>query len=146
MLDQSALQFEWAEPVIGGLENIVFPADIGDVAIGVAACYITRAVIAIIFGSERRYAVLHVALHQPERPRRHIEADFAIGGRFALDIEQCHFVSRQRPAHAARVHLLARWISDHRRGLGLTVAIADGQAPGRADTLDHFGIQWLARA
>src|SRR5581483_10213520 len=39
-----------------------------------------------------------------------------------------------------------RWIVDHRGGFGLTVAVADRQAPGRANALDDLWIQRFAGA
>src|SRR6185437_5898902 len=61
-------------------------------------------------------------------------------------IEQRDVVSRQWPVHTARLHYLLRWIADHSGGFGLTVAVADGQVPGPANTFYHLVIQWFAGA
>ena len=70
----------------------------------------------------------------------------ASAGFVAVSIEQGHTVARQGPAHRARHDRLARRIADLRRGLGLAVAVADGEAPGLLNLVDDLGIERLAGA
>ena len=71
---------------------------------------------------------------------------FAFLGVLVVRIQQADPVARQRPAHRAWLDRLAGRIADLRGGLGLAVAVADGQAPGRLHLLDDLRVQRLAGA
>jgi hypothetical protein len=80
-----------------------------------------------------------VAQHQAQRRHRvQQQRDLAFLGRLLVEVEQGHAVARQRAAHRARLEELARRIADLAGGLGLPEAVADADAPGPLDLLDHF--------
>ena len=64
----------------------------------------------------------------------------------SVDIGDPHPVSGQWTAHRSDLHLLPRRIPAQRGGLGLAVAVTDGQAPGGLHLIDHLGIERLAGA
>src|SRR5207344_1165795 len=79
-----------------------------------------------------------VAGHQPQRTVGQIQADLALRCRLTGDrVEQDHGVAGEGAAHRARLDVLARAVADLGGGLGLAVAVPDGDVPGPADLLDH---------
>ena len=67
-------------------------------------------------------------------------------GRVALLVEKNDPVPGQRPAHRTGLQGLAGRVADLGGGLGLAVAVADGDAPRLPHLLDHLGVERLARA
>ena len=145
MLDHHAFQLERADAVVRGFEDVVGAADIGEIAVGVAHRHVAGAVAVARQRLDVAVVVL-VALHQPERPGVEREADLALVPVLAVGIAEPDRVARQRPAHRSRLDLLPRAVADLGGGLGLAVAVADGQAPVMLDAVDHLGVQRLAGA
>ena len=145
MLDQDAFELERADAIVGRFEDIVGAADIGQVAVVVDRSDVAGAIDRAVHRADAAVVGL-IALHQSGRPRLQHQADLAFLLLFAVHIEQCHPIARQRPAHRARLHGLARRIADERRGFGLAVTVADGDAPRRLDPFDDFRIERLAGA
>ena len=143
MLDQHAFQLEGADPVVRRLEHVVGAADIGEVTLCIARGDVAGA---IDRARERRdrAVILLVTLHQRRGTVREVDADLAFLGILVVGIEQPDLVAGQGAAHRAGLDRLAGRIADLGRGFGLAVEVADGEAPGLLDLLDHFGVQRLA--
>src|ERR1035438_943787 len=90
--------------------------------------------------------IVYVASHQAERRRIQPEADFAISGFIPLGIQQNDIVSRGSNTCGAWLHGLPWEIADGEHGLGLSEAVANGNAPCLSDFLNDFGIEWLSSA
>src|SRR3954467_7080153 len=67
VLDEHALQLEWANLVVAGLEDVVGAPDVSDVALGVAARDVAGVVVAAGHGLVVALAVALVARHQAQR-------------------------------------------------------------------------------
>ena len=145
VLDQRAFELERADPVIRGFEQIVGPADIGQIAVGVAHRHVAGAV-GRARQRQNRALVALITLHQAQGRRVERQTDFAFRLLGAIGIEQLDPIAGRRLAHRSGLDLLAREIADLQGRLGLAVAVAHGQPPGRPDPLDHFGIERLAGA
>ena len=146
MFEQHAFQFERADAVVGRFEDVVGTADEGEIALVIGEHHVAAA-IEIAIGAAELAVVALIALHQAGGPvgaehQRHL----AFLGDVAVAVGDLHAIARQRTAHRADLDLLARRIAGERRGFGLAVAVADGQAPGRLHLIDHFGIERLAGA
>ena len=103
-------------------------------------------IVAIAHGARVARGLIQIALHEPERTLREVDADLAFLAHATRGIQQHDPVSGQRPPHRAGLDRLPRGIADLRGGLGLAVAVADRDAPGLAHPGDHLGIQRLAGA
>ena len=145
VLDQRAFQLERADPVVGGFEHVVGPADIGEMPVGVAH----RDVAGTIHRAGQRHdraVVALIALHQPERRRVEREAHFRLVLLAPVLVKQKHPIAGRRMAHRAGLDRLPRKIADLQCRLGLAVALADRQPPGGADLFDNFRVARLAGA
>ena len=151
MLDQGAFELEWADPVIGRFENVVGAADIGQVAVFIDGGDIAG-MINIISSPCRWIAILIlialtlIALHQSGRPRPQSKTDFPLLDERTVRTAERDAIARQRPAHRAGLYFLARCIADQGCRLGLSVTVADSDAPGTLDPLDHLRIKRFAGA
>ena len=146
MLQQHALQFERTDAIVRRLEHIVRAANEGEITVVINEDHVTAA-IDLAFRARELAVVGLVALHQAGRAliaehQRH----FAFLGRIAVGIDDADAVARHRPPHRADLQRLLRRIADHRGGLGLAVAVANGEAPCALHLIDDLGIEWLAGA
>src|SRR5271165_3534617 len=80
MLDQSALQLERAEAVIGTLEDVVSAADVGKVPISIAVRHIAGAVVSSGKTLCGALFVIHVTDHQAGGPGIDRDRDLAVIG------------------------------------------------------------------
>ena len=145
VLDQHALQLEGADAVVGGLEDIVGPAHVGDVALLIDAGHVAGAVVAPLHGRRRALRVVGIAHHQAGRARlAQGQGHLPLACRLVLGVEHHHPVAGQGAPHGARLERLARGVADLGGGLGLAEAVPDGEAPGPAHLLDHLGVEGLA--
>ena len=145
MFDQRALNFKRADAIVGGFEDIVGAANKRQITFRIAL-YDVSGTVDRAFQRNQIAIVTLVAGHQRRRRRVQRQAQLAFFGSLILGIEQPHVVPGKRTAHGADFQLLSRRIADLRCGLGLAVAIADGEPPRGADLLDHFRVQRFACA
>src|SRR5213594_1667380 len=87
VLDQHAFQFEWAEPIIGRLEDVVGPADKGEIAIRVSMSDVPRVVKPITNRREALFVISGIAWSEANRPMVQIQADFPIVSRTAVQVQ-----------------------------------------------------------
>ena len=146
MLDQHAFQLEGADAVVGRLEHVVGAAHVGDVAVGVARGDVARVVRGVAHRFGGALGAVDVAVHQAQRPGRERQADLALVAGLPVHVHQHHLVAGQGPAHRSGLDRLARRVAHLRRRLGLAVAVAQVQAPGRAHAVDDLGVERLAGA
>src|SRR6185437_12408941 len=129
----------------GRLEYVVGAADVGEVAVVVAGGHVAGVVVATAHRLGVPLGVAPVAGHQPQRAVRQVQADLALGRWLAGDgVDEDHGVTGQGAAHRAKLDGLAGSVADLGGGLGLAVAVPDGDVPGPADLLDHLGVERLA--
>ena len=140
MFHQQTLQFKRADAVVGGLEDVVRATDVEDVTVGIAAGDIAGPVIVFMPSAPQ------IALHQADRGCCQINRNFSLVTRVAVRVEQFNPVTRHRATHGAGFDPGAGRIRNQNGGLGLSIAIADGDAPGVAHAVDHFRIQRFAGA
>ena len=147
MLDEHALEFERRHLVVRRLEHVVGAADVGDVAVFVAAGDVAGVVVPTGHHGGVALRVTEVPGHQVQRRLGQVQADLALVGRLTGErVDQHHRHPRHGPAHRARLHRLSGRVADLQRGLGLAEAVADGQSPGAVHGRDHLGIERFAGA
>ena len=156
MFQQHRFQLEGRDPVVTGLEHVVGPADVGQVALRVHRADIARVVVVVGHRCVGELRVTVVTGHQRQRPGRQVQADLALtrpaaicchrgdgsGGR----VDQRHGEPRHRPSHRAVLDRLAGGIADGQGHLGLTETVPDGQSPRPTHLFDDFRVQRLAGA
>ena len=98
VFDQRAFQFERADAVAAGFEDVVGAADIGEIAIGVAGGDVAGAVEGALDGLKAA-TVLLVALHERGGGRVEREADDALFSLVMIGVEQADAVAGQGAAH-----------------------------------------------
>jgi len=64
----------------------------------------------------------------------------------ARRVDELDHVPGRGPPHRTRLHGLLRRIADLRCGLGLTVAVADGETPRASNLFDDLGVERLTGA
>ena len=145
MLYQHAFKLKGRNPVVGGFEHIIRPADIGQVAILIPIGDIAGAIESL--ARRQGSAIIGlIAHHQPGRRRVERDADLPFLGRLVIGVDQHNPVARQGLAHGAFLQAHARRIADLRRGFCLAEEVADRQAPSVAHLFDDFGVQRFPRA
>src|SRR5512137_155329 len=143
VLDEGALQLEGADAVVGALEDVVGPADVGDVAVRVPHRDVAGVVVAVAHHELVQRRVVLVAGHEPGRAGREVEGDLPLVGQVPLPVEERDPVPGHGAPHRARLDHLARGVAHLRGGLGLAVPVADDRAPALPHLLDDLGVERL---
>ena len=146
MLDQHAFQLEGRDAVVGRFEHIIGAADIGEVAVRIAVGDVAGAV--DVAGHRFDAAVIAlVAAHQAGWAGiAQRQAERAFLGVLIFGVQQAKMIAGHGHAHRAGLDRQARRVGDLQGGFGLAVAVADGDAPGALDLLDHLRVQRFAGA
>src|SRR5260221_5464080 len=145
MLDESALNFNRADAIVGCFEDIIGAPDEHQIAFSVALNNVAGA-IDRAFQRNQISIIPLVARHERGRRRIERQAQLAFFGVLVFGVEQADAIPRKRPAHGADFELLSRRIADLSRGFGLAVAIANSESPGYAYLFDDFRVQRLTGA
>src|SRR2546422_3881763 len=106
MLDQDAFKLEGTEPVIRGLEHIVRPTDVREIAVPVPTGDITGVIEAVSHGLRGLFFIVGIAGGQPDRARGHIETYLPLVSRSSVGIEQLNSVPHQGSSHRSSFHTL----------------------------------------
>ena len=150
VLDEDRLQLEGADLVVAGLEHVVGPADVGDVAVVVHGGDVARVVPAAL---HRRCVALRVALvagHEGDGPLRQVEADLALDGAPSVGRRDEDVGQRvddgdgnpgQGPAHRAGLDPRAGRVADGGGHLGLAEPVADRHPPRLLHLGDDLGVE-----
>ncbi len=145
MLEQRALHLEGRHLVVGGLEHVVGATDERQLAVGVTDGDVAGVEEAVAHRRRRAIGVAQVLGHQVDGPLGQVQADLALVARFAGDgVEQRDGDAGQRLAHGSGGHGGSGGVADDRGGLGLPVAVADGEPPRCLDPADDLGVERLA--
>src|SRR5512132_1078830 len=147
VLDQGRLDLEGADAVGGRGDHVVVAGDEPEVAVLVHVGAVPGVVEVAPEGGRGRLGVVPVAGEQPDRPLRadpdsHV-ALLAGAEDPALVVDHDHVEAGDRLAHRARPDLQAAEVGHQVDGLGLAVAVVDGQPGGVAPDLDHLGVERL---
>src|SRR5579863_3463469 len=147
MLEQRALDLEWANAIAGRRDHIVRTADEPKISVVVKLRAIARDVPFTTERARRLFIILIVAFEQCRRTRRTTHgdiADFTHLELAAVFVDDADGVSRRRLAHRTRTHFHPRQVGDEQRVFGLSVTVENRKAERVTPTRDHFGIERLA--
>ena len=146
VLEQRALDLERADAIVAALEDIVATADEVHVSVGIAPRFVAGAVEARSHREVGPRGVVDVPVHQPERPRRQAKRQLAFVALAPFGVEHHDVVAGKRLAHRAGLHRQAGSVAYQGGRFGLAVSVANRDAPGPLDGLDHFRVQRFACA
>src|SRR5215472_17427626 len=140
VFDQYDFELEWADPIVGRFKDVIGASDIGKITVLIHRGDVAGAIDRLFGGSGGDSTALLplIALHEPGWTRLQRQTDLAFLDLRAVEIKKRDAVSRQGPAHRAGFDLLPRAVASQGCRLGLPVAVADGDAPGILDAIDHL--------
>src|SRR3984957_14614057 len=107
MLQQNALEFERADPVVRGFEDVIGAADKGQKTFVIGEHHVAAA-IKIAVGAVQFAVLALIALHQARRPEgAQQQADLALLRHVTIAVGDLYAIAGHRTAHRSDLHLLA---------------------------------------
>src|SRR5207249_12335224 len=101
MFYEHALEFKRTYTIIGGLEDIIHPADVSYITLGIANRYIAGVIVAAGECCCRPLGVIEIPLHEAKRTLRQINTDLPLLCELALTIHQHNGEPWKRTTHGA---------------------------------------------
>lgn len=146
VLQQGALQLEGTDLVVGGLEDVVGPADVREVPVRVPGADVAGAVVAAYHHLGRLLRVAVVTGHQAHGVGGQVEADLALlHVRLTADrVDEGDAETGARAPHGPLLEPLTGAVGDLDGGLRLAEAVPDGDAPGAPHRLDDLRVEGFA--
>ena len=149
MLDEAALDLEWADPVSRGDDDVVAAPLVPVVTVRVSAREVVGQQPTVVEGRFRLFGTLPVLFHQCPLPGFDDDlADF-VGPDWlsGFGVDEIDVEARGRSPHRAGfdIHIEPRVVVDDHSGFGEPVRVVDLEAEMLLEPLVDLGIQRIAR-